>query len=405
MITRRNILKLATTGAASAYLSRGLKAEEQPIVIGEINSYIEHLEEFTTPYRKGLLLATEEINQKGGVRGRQLKVMSRNDYGKEEEAIRLAHHMVKTENVAMICGTFFSNVALSLAKTALDLKVPFLASEPLSDRLTLEDGNDYTFRLRPNTYMQCKMLATEAAKLPVNKWVCIAPDYEYGHSCVQNFKNFLQKSRPDVEWQNDLFIPLFNLDRKAVKDHLYNLNCDAVFNATFTTDLSELVDVAEQNNLLAGKSVVSILSGEPEYLQKLTSPICDGWIVTGYPWDQIKTRPHQTFITTYQRRFEENPTMGSLVGYMTILAARQALQNADDLRPASVIKALSHLHFDSPLGTTQFRSMDNQSSMGTFVGRLEHQDGINQMTKWFYADGSDYWPTQNEVRRRRLQGT
>ena len=46
-------------------------------------------------------------------------------------------------------------------------------------------GNNYTYRVRPSTYMQTKMLVEEAAKLKTKKWACVAPNYEYGQSCVK----------------------------------------------------------------------------------------------------------------------------------------------------------------------------------------------------------------------------
>jgi branched-chain amino acid transport system substrate-binding protein len=77
MLTRRTVL--ATTPAlAIPALVRGQAA---PIRIGEINSY-SAIPSFTLPYRNGWQLAIEEINARGGVLGRKLEVISRDDAGK-----------------------------------------------------------------------------------------------------------------------------------------------------------------------------------------------------------------------------------------------------------------------------------------------------------------------------------
>lgn len=400
-ISRRKILKMGTGAAVLSGFPALVKADEGPIVIGEINSYIEDLNYYTAPYRKGVLMALEEVNQLGGVRNREFKVNIQNDYGKPDEAVRLAYHLVQDEKVSMLCGSFLSNISLAISTAAKGLQAPFIAGGALTDRLTLDDGNEYTFRMRPSTYMQSHMLAKEAARLPVNKWLCIVPDYEFGYSALENFKSFLSKSRPDTEWQGDIYVPLFGADVTSLAEKLSEGTYEAVFNATFSEDLTKVIQAAEQVPRFKEVSVVSMSTGEPEYLPSLTSRLCQGWIVTGYPWQDIALAQHQKFVATYQDRFSEDPTSAALNGYVTIKAAARALETAEDLSVPAMITALKNLYMDSPFGVVRMRGLDHQSSLGTFVGRLEYNDGKNRMKHWYYADGSDHWPAPKVVERRR----
>ena len=140
-------------------------ARADDIKIGEINSY-SGLPQFTEPYRKGWQLAIEEINAKGGVDGKKLDVISKDDGGKPADAVTAANELVSNDGVALLAGTFFSNVGLAVADFAKQKKVLFVAGEPLTDAITWSKGNRYTFRLRPSNYEQAAMLAEEAAKLP-----------------------------------------------------------------------------------------------------------------------------------------------------------------------------------------------------------------------------------------------
>lgn len=167
-------------------------AQDGPIRIGEINSYTGPLAAFTVPYRHGWELAVEEINANGGVLGRPLEVISRDDGGKPADAIKFAEELVRRENVDLLAGTFLSNIGLAVADFANRNKTLFVASEPLSDALVWSNGNAYTFRLRPSTYMQAAMLAEEAAKLPARRWATVAPNYEYGQSAVKAFQDVLK---------------------------------------------------------------------------------------------------------------------------------------------------------------------------------------------------------------------
>src|SRR3974390_3643517 len=88
--------------------SAGAQSETKggEIKIGEINSY-SGLPAFTEPYRKGWQLALEEINAAGGVGGKKLTVVSKDDGGKPADAITAANELVSSEGVTLLMGTFF----------------------------------------------------------------------------------------------------------------------------------------------------------------------------------------------------------------------------------------------------------------------------------------------------------
>ncbi len=401
MISRRGILKAGMISAAAISAPYIARADTFPIRVGEINSYVHGINRFTVPYRKGWTLALEEINISGGINGRKLEIISLNDHAKPEEAARLAKFLVEKEKVSLLFGTYLSHIGLSVAQVAHDLKTPFIAAEPLTDKITMERGNPFTFRVRPSTYMQANMLAKEAAKQPVNRWACIAPDYEYGRAAVKAFKEIMEAARPDVEWVHDAWFPLFEIDAPSTIAELSKHKTDAIFNVSFSEDLEELILEGDKSDFFQDKSVTSLLSGEPEYLNRLTSPSCDGWVVTGYPFNQIETHAHTVFVKAYQSRFEADPALGSLVGYTTLKAIASLLKQSDGLSADKLTSALRSLYFHSPLGMLHFRASDHQSSMGTFVGRLEHIDGRNRMKDWYYADGANFWPSENDVKQRR----
>ena len=95
---------------------------------------------------------------RGGVLGRKLEIVSRDDNGTPGDAVRVAEELVSREKVVMLMGTFASNVGLAVADFAKQRKIPFLASEPLTDKIVWDNGNKYTYRLRASTFMQTAML-------------------------------------------------------------------------------------------------------------------------------------------------------------------------------------------------------------------------------------------------------
>ncbi len=62
---------------------------------------------------------------------------------------------------------------------------------------------------------------------------------------------------------------------------------------------------------------------------------------------------------------------------------------------------MNGLTFESPFGPISFRALDHQSTMGAFVGRTAVKDGKGVMVDWRYADGKNYLPSDDEVKRLR----
>ena len=190
-------LSLALFGLAMACITANVVG--QPIKIGELNSY-KAQPSFLEPYKKGWQLAMEEINAAGGLLGRKVEVVSRDDLANPGDAVRVAEDLVSRDRVELLFGTFLSNVGLAITDFAKHRKILFLAAEPLTDKITWQNGNRYTFRLAPSTYMQVAMLVPEAVKMKRKRWALVYPNYEYGQSAAETFKRLLKAAQPDVEF-------------------------------------------------------------------------------------------------------------------------------------------------------------------------------------------------------------
>jgi branched-chain amino acid transport system substrate-binding protein len=401
MRSRFRSLTFALVATASLALAAPALAQTTtPIKIGEINSYT-GLTAFTAPYRKGVELVVEEINAKGGVLGRKLEVLFRDDGFKPADAVRHAEELISNEKVDFLAGTFASNIGLAVADVATQRRMLFVAGEPLTDAMVWEKGSHYVFRLRPMAYMQAAMLAEEAAKLPAKRWVSIAPNYEYGTSFVANFKKALAAKRPDVEWVGEQWPAQGKLEAGPTVDALNAMKPDAIFNATFGPDLARFVREGNTRELFKGRAVVSALTGEPEYLDPLKDETPTGWIVTGYPWDQDTRPAHQAFVDSYRKKYNDYPRIGSLVGYITFKAIGAMLAKAGSTDTEKMIAAMEGLSFDSPVGPVKFRAADHQSTMGAWVGKTALKDGKGVMTDWKYLDGAAYLPPEPDAAKLR----
>jgi branched-chain amino acid transport system substrate-binding protein len=397
-LTRRSLLVAGTAALAAPAIARGA---DMPILIGEINSYTA-VPAFTLPYRNGWQLAVEHINAAGGVLGRPIAVISRDDAGKPANAIRLAGELVNEQNVDLLAGGFLSNIGLAISDFAKQKGKLYIAGEPLTDALVWEKGHRLCFRLRPSTYMQAAMLVAEAAKLPAKRWVTVAPNYEYGTSAVKWFKKLLKAARPEVEFVAEQWPALGKIDAGATVAALQEAKPEAIYNVTFGGDLTNFVRQGNTRGLFEGRSVVSLLTGEPEYLDPLGEETPEGWIVTGYPVDSDTAAADVAFVKAYKTKYNEMPRMGSVVGYalMHSIVAGIARAGSTDT-DAMADKGFPGATFRTPFGQAMWRALDHQSTLGTFVGRTAVKGGRGTMVDWHYVDGAQALPPDAEVRQMR----
>jgi branched-chain amino acid transport system substrate-binding protein len=397
-LSRRATLA-AGIGAAMA---RVATAQGSTIRIGELNSY-SRMAAFCLPYRNAMQLAEAQINQAGGVMGgRRLEFVFRDDGGTPGDAVRVAEELLTRENVAFLAGTYLSNVGLAVADLANQRKRLFLATEPLTDALTMAQGNPYTFRVRPSTYMQTRMLVEAVRGRTAKRWAIVAPNYEYGQSAAAAFKRLLPDAIPGAEVVAEQFPALGRVDAGATVGALSLARPDAIFNVLFGPDLTAFVREGNTRGLFQRRLVVSVLTGEPEYLIPLGDETPEGWIVTGYPVGQVTTpSSHPAFVEAYRARFNEMPRLGSVLGYVVVQIIASMLNKANSTETEAMVAALKDLTTETIVGPVTMRGLDHQSSLGAWVGEtaLSGRNGV--MRNWRYEDGATHMFPEAEVRAAR----
>src|SRR5207302_1361593 len=196
--------RTAVAAALAAAVFAGAAQAQSTFKIGELNSY-KSQPAFLEPYRRGWEMALEEINARGGVLGRKLEVVSRDDGGNPGDAVRVAEELVSREGVSLLAGTFLSHLGLAVTE-------------------------------------------------------------------------FAKQKQPDIEFVTEQATPLGKVEAGPVVQALADARADGIFNVLFGADLSRFVREGTTRGLFKEKTVVSLLSGEPEYLDPLKDEAPQGWI-------------------------------------------------------------------------------------------------------------------------------
>ena len=239
----------------------------------------------------------------------------------------------------------------------------------MTDALTWSKGNRYTYRVRPCTYMQTAMLANVAVTLPAKTYVTVAPNDADGQTAVQAFKQLVAAKRPDITFVGAQFPTPGQFDPAAVVGALGQPAPDAIFSALLGPDLLGFVREGDAHGLFNKRTVFSLLTGEPEYLGLLGAQTPVGWVVTGYPWSMSDEPSNKQFVLDYMLRYHEPPGMGSVIGSALMSAIVSGMLKSGSANTEAMADGFADSAFTTAFGICNFRAIDHQSTLGSYVGR------------------------------------
>lgn len=122
-------------------------AQPAPIRIGEIDPLTGKLAKHGSEIHEGILMALEEVNQRGGIQGRPVELVFRDDQSQPETAINQAEDLLYREKVLGLVGGYVDSLVGPVSELAAKHRVPYVASASLQRSLTRGRNNPYFFRV------------------------------------------------------------------------------------------------------------------------------------------------------------------------------------------------------------------------------------------------------------------
>ena len=179
---------LSTSIAALALgtaLSTAALAQSGPIKIGVTGPYTGGSSSMGVSMRDGVRLAVTEINKNGGVLGRQLQIVERDDEAKNEVGAQVAQELINKEKVVATLGFINTGVALAAQRFYQEAEIPVINNVATGTVITEQfkapdyDSN-YVFRNSANDVLQAGMMADEALARGFKKIAILADSTNYG---------------------------------------------------------------------------------------------------------------------------------------------------------------------------------------------------------------------------------
>lgn len=353
---------------------------------------------------EGAKIAVADLNAAGGVLGRKIELIVRDDAGKPDVGAREIRDVILREEVPVVFGPVSSGVLLAMSEVAKENKTLLISHTANTERAFVERGHRYIFSVVTNTFIEGGAMGLYMAKKPYKRYVIIGPGYEFGYIQAEAFERRLKENKKDVEIVNKLWPKLGETDFTSYITAIIAAKPDAVYSNLFGSDLIAFTKQAKGYDFFNKFPFAALY--DVDTLQGLGKDVVEG--VIGYGRGEFhvirKLAPSQRledFIQKYRAATNKYPSTWAINAYDGVVAWAKAVKKANSLDTEKVVDALEGLELDSLRGPGRFiRKADHQANVGSYIGVVAWDKSFPDFAIWkdaTYVPGDQVWRPEAEI--------
>ena len=380
------VLGLAFFLSSAAFSAEPIKIGAMFISSGKMGGYGKHASQ-------AIQLALDQINAEGGVLGRNVEAIVEDTKLKKDVALNLARRFVQQDKVDFLMGPTSSGIAMELTEFARENKKILVLTQAAADALTGSKFHPYVFSTLSNAMMHSRSGAYLMAAKPYKRYMCVGPDYSYGHSSWQMFKSKLTELRPDVEIVGELFPKFLAQDYTEFINKVLEAKPDAVWCPLWGGDAVKFIRQALVPKLFEKVKFAFPVAGALEVLVPMGKDMPTGvYVSSRYFFTSPNSTLNQHFVKEYYTRYNEYPDYMAGETYAGVYFIKAAVERAGTIEADSLITAVEKepLAWETPEGWKVLRAADHSVVEDCLWG----QTSYNQ--KYGFAIPSSFEPIQGE---------
>jgi branched-chain amino acid transport system substrate-binding protein len=340
------------------------------IKVGIVDSYSGPAAVFGVDMRDGFKMAVDAINAKGGVLGRKIEFVTRDEKFKPDVALSMAKEVVMKEKVDLIMGTISSASALAISDFAKREKIPFFVTYAKSEKIAGEKGHRYVFHMAENTSMAGRAAAAVLAKKPYIKYWIAGDDMEYGHAICESTWNNLKALNPKVQLIGETWWKVGETDFVPYITQILAAKPDYIIMGNSGASVIGFQKAAKATGLINKIPIYQHTAIEFAVLSSLGLEGPEGVAGTAsYMFYYPQTPENKAFVEAYRKIYNRYPTMPAFYGYTVAQFIAKAYQKAGTFDKEKLIDALEGMVLEtSAVGRLELRACDHQLLLPTFYG-------------------------------------
>ncbi|TYT75705.1 ABC transporter substrate-binding protein [Desulfobotulus mexicanus] len=303
--------------------------EKPPVLIGFSGPLTGSYADLGIHGRNGAQLALEEINAQGGIAGRRLEMISRDDKGTAEGAIQADRELIEAKVTAII-GHMTSSQ--TLAAMPLIEEAEMVLFSPTTSTPELSGIKDFFFRIQPTTDTAATALARYAAMDMDLKRIGSVWD-KNNKAFSLPFHNAFSKEFSTHERRIVLEKNIFSPDRPnwdALAEELAEAELDALLVVLSARDAAALTQAMQTRN-----AVLPLLSANWAMTEELLTAggrTVETMIFAGHAFSENPTSMYEKFLENYHKRYGQWPSFAAEYAYDTMHILGKALQKTGGQR-------------------------------------------------------------------------
>ncbi|MCT4542601.1 MAG: ABC transporter substrate-binding protein [Vallitalea sp.] len=330
--------------------------KEEVVKIGLITAETGDIAQYGMAVENAVKLAAEEINEAGGIDGKQIKLVIYDNKGDAQESVTLFRRLVNNDKIDALVGPVISGTTLAVAPLAEQSKIPMIT--PTATALNVTPDYEYVFRACYTDPYQGTILAKYALKELQAKNIAVlynaGSDYSVGLAEV--FKKVAEEGGAKIVdfegYTKD------DVDFNAVLTNVKNNNPDVIFIPDYYNKVGVIATTIKELGIKATLLGPDGWDGvQEEYIDMV-----EGGYFGNHFYAGDESKIVQDFVSAYKNKFSETPNALAALGYDAMKIMANAIDQADStnnekilekLKETSIKLATGHITFDSNGDTTK----------------------------------------------------
>ncbi len=366
-------MKYCAVLAAVGALGVGTAFAQEPIRIGAMYPLTGGGAVYGVPAMVGHQLAVEELNAKGGIMGRKIESIERDDKMNPAAASSTMKELITKDKVDIVVGGLSSAVGLAMSEVSKQEKVVYISTIPKTIQMTTDKLHKYVFRTASNTDLEGDTMALLVGKYKLAKLCHLELDYAYGNDLEAGILKALPKHAPDAKVVLTLKPKLGATDFNPFIPQVMSAGCDGVISGLWGP---HFVSWVKQAKPLGFFDKIKWISGgeigSHEIAGELKEDYPDNVVSNTYElWYHAQDPSHKEFQAKLAKKLNTQETpQWALLGYIGVKYVAAAMEKAKSTEADKVAAALEGMTIPTPVGALTIDAKTHQANIGQFWGPM-----------------------------------
>ena len=329
---------------------------------------------------RGAQLAIDEINARGGVLGRPLRLSEYNTASRPEKGAANVDKLA-AEGAAMIFGGASSAVAIASGKRAKEHGLLYFGTLTYSNDTTGKDGHRYMFRESNNAWMSARVLGEYLNKhFPKSNYFYITSDYTWGHTSEESLRKVT--GTQDTKAHPGILTPFPDAtlaQYRAALEAAAASNAKVLVLVLFGNDLVRAMRLADQMGL-NGRMQIAVPNLTQNMVEEAGLITMRGVLGTE-PWtwkvpERENSEAGKAFVKAYDARYDKHPSSSAASAYSIVHQWADAVTRARSLASEDVIRQLEGHSYRLLKGPQTWRDFDHQNVQTIYAIRVKEPASV-----------------------------